>query len=178
MMPEAGKQDINIFTNNPETPIIEASYENEVGNFPTATALSVFDIFPDVYNGIMRYITHRKVTSLEGFYDAYKVLIESDTNMSPFKDYVEFITLNENTKNSDYRDFGIIKDQIHQQINSNFQKEDVFPDVFSKIVNTSNNGITGSHDSDSNVTEGLIECLYYVDNTNIVLHANGIPVYI
>ena len=172
MMPDAGKQDINIFTDDPATPIIEASYENEIGNFPTAKTIDVFNIFPDVYNGTMRYITHRKVTSIEGFYDTYKTLIDSEHNKSPLKDYVNYLTRKQNSNMADFRDYAIIKDQIHQQINWNFAKEDAFPDMYSNTTSTNTAGISNSHDTDSDVTDGLIEALYYVDNLNIVIHAN------
>jgi hypothetical protein len=172
MLPEAGKQDINIFTDNPTTPIIEASYENEIGNFPTATAIDVFNVFPDVYNGTMRYVTHRKVTSIDGVLTTYGALINSDDNESPLKDYVQYFPLKKNQNNADLRDYAIIKDQIHQQINYNFAKEDSFPDVFSVnntigMANTQN-----SQDLDSDVTDGLMECLFTTDDVNIILHIN------
>lgn len=172
MLPEAKKTDIDIFTDDQATPIIEASYENEIGNFPTATAIDVFNVFPDVYNGTMRYVTHRKVTGINGVLTTYGALIDSDDNMSPLKEYVQYIPMKKNQNNADLRDYAIIKDQIHQQINYNFAKEDSFPDVFSNMNTLGMANTQNSQDMDSDVTDGLMECLFMTDDVNIVLHLN------
>lgn len=178
MLPEAKKMDVDIFTNDEATPIIEASYENEIGNFPTATAIDVFNVFPDVYNGTMRYVTHRKVTSLDGVLTTYGALINSDDNESPFKDYVNYLTMKKNQNGADLRDYAIIKDQIHQQINWNHAKEDRFPDVFSNNYESTSVGAQNTQDYDSDITDGLMECLFTTDEVNIILHINGYPAYI
>lgn len=178
MLPDSTPVPINIFTNDETNPIIEAQYENEIGNFPTATAIDVFNVFPDVYNGTMRYVTHRKVTSIDGVLNAYGSLINSEDNKSPLKDYVQFLTLDKNKNGADFRDYAIIKDQIHQQINWNHAKEDSFPDVFSNNASSTPVGMQNTQDYDDDITSGLIECLYTTDDVNIVLHLNGYPVYI
>lgn len=175
MLPKAKKKDINIITNDEAVPLIEAQYENEVGDFPTATAIDVFNVFPDVYNGTMRYVTHRKVTSMDGVLTTYGALIDSDDNMSPLKDYLEFLTMDKNRNGADFRDYAIIKDQIHQQINYNFSKEDAFPDVFSVQGSI---GSQSTQDLDDDVTDGLMECLFTTDDVNLILHINGYPMYI
>lgn len=178
MLPDSKKQDISIFTDDEATPIIEAQYENEIGNFPTATAIDVFNVFPDVYNGTMRYVTHRKVTSLDGVLTTYGALINSDDNESPLKDYVNYLTMKKNQNGADLRDYAIIKDQIHQQINWNHAKEDRFPDVFSNNYESTSVGAQNTQDYDSDITDGLMECLFTTDEVNITLHINGYPVYI
>ena len=126
----------------------------------------------------MRYVTHRKVTSIDGVLNSYGSLINSDDNESPFKEYVQYLTLDKNKNGADFRDYAIIKDQIHQQINWNHAKEDSFPDVFSNNASSTPVGVQNTQDYDDDVTSGLIECLYTVDDTGIVLHLNGYPVYI
>jgi hypothetical protein len=131
MMPPATKTPINIMTDNPSMPIEEVIYENEMGDFPFARSLDVFNIFPDVYNGTLRYVTERKVTSLDGFLTTFKVLIDDPLNESPLKDITNLLLSTKNQNGADFRDFGIIRDQIHQQINYRFAQENAFHDIFS-----------------------------------------------
>lgn len=177
MLPSAKVEEIEYVTNNPENPVETASYSNEIGDFPFARALDVFKIFPDVYNGTMRHVTERDVTSLDGFLTTFKSLIDSPENLSPFKDLVPQLNSVKNQNWADFRDFGIIRDQIHQQMNYNFSRENAFIDVFSQTTGAVG-GLNTSADSDSQVTDGLIEYKYYVDELNIVIHANNYPVYI
>ena len=131
MLPPAKKTQLNILTDDPTMPVREVNYENEIGDFPYARSLDVFNVFPDVYNGTLRYVTERKVTSLDGALTTFKSLIDHPSNTSPLKDIVPFLTSKVNKNKADFRDFAIIKDQIHQQINYNFSTENAFHDVFS-----------------------------------------------
>lgn len=131
MLPPSKKTPINILTNDPANPVEEANYENEIGDFPFARSLDVFNIFPDVYNGTLRYVTERKVTSLDGFLTTFKVLIDDPANESPLKDIIPSLLSTKNQNSADFRDFGIIRDQIHQQINHRFAQENAFNDIFS-----------------------------------------------
>ena len=130
-MPPAKKTPLNILTNDPTKPVQEANYENEIGDFPFARSLDVFNIFPDVYNGVLRHVTERKVTSLDGFLTTFKVLIDDPLNTSPIKDIAPLLLAKKNQNGADFRDFGIIRDQVHQQINYRFAQENAFHDVFS-----------------------------------------------
>lgn len=112
-------------------PVQEANYENEIGDFPFARSLDVFNIFPDVYNGTLRYVTERKVTSLDGFLTTFSTIINDPANESPLKDIIPQLLSTKNQNGADFRDFGIIRDQIHQQINYNFSTENAFHDIFS-----------------------------------------------
>lgn len=131
ILPPSKKTPINILTDDPTMPVREVNYENEIGDFPYARSLDVFNIFPDIYNGTLRHVTERKVTSLDGALTTFKALIDDPDNKSPFKDIVPFLTSKVNQNHADFRDFAIIKDQIHQQINYNFAKENAFTDIFS-----------------------------------------------
>lgn len=131
MLPPAKKTRLDILTDNPAHPVQEADYYNEIGDFPFARSLDVFNVFPDVYNGTLRHVTERKVTSLDGALTTFKTLIDDPDNTSPLKDIVPYLTSTKNQNGADFRDFAIIKDQIHQQMNYNFSQENAFTDVFS-----------------------------------------------
>ena len=175
MLPPAKKTPMNLMTDNPAMPIQEAIYENEIGDFPFARSLDVFNVFPDIYNGTLRHVTERKVTSLDGILTTFKTLIDDPDNTSPLKGIVPYLTSKKNQNGADFRDFAIIKDQIHQQMNYNFSTENAFNDIFStNYWQTATT--TTSQDQDTDVTDGLIEYLYEVNDYTITIHMNNYPV--
>lgn len=110
--------------------------------------------------------------------DAYKFIIDNDENQSPFKDIYTNLAHHKNKNGADHRDYAIIKDQIHQQINWRFSQEDAFPDMFSPQNNIVAGGATNTQDNDDDVTDDLIEILFYADSLHMVIHANNYPIYI
>lgn len=177
MLPDSKKKEMEVATNDQANPVEKITYQNQIGLFPYAKALDVFNVFPDVYNGTMRHCTWRQVTSIEGFIQNFDILISDPENRSPFKDIVPLLTSKENQNGADFKDYAVIKDQIHQQINYDFSTEDAFPDIFSNIDNAPPR-VWASQDQDPEVTEGLIEYRFYAETNNIVIHANNYPVYI
>lgn len=74
------------------------------------------------------------------------------------------------------QDYSRIVDLIHQQKNYQFSKNNAYPDLFTTTSTQSSK--TSTQDDDSNVTDGLIEYIFYSEVNNIVIYANGYPVYI
>ncbi len=177
MLPKKPSITLEVPTNDPANPVETIQYNNEISNFPFAKALDVFNIFPDVYNGTMRHCSWRQVTSIEGFHKTFSALIDSPLNTSPFKHLKAELTDKKNSKDADFKDYTVIKDQVHQQINWELSQEDTFPDLFSRAHTTTQHQ-RSSQDEDPNVTDGLIEAILYTESSKIVLWANGYPVYI
>lgn len=119
----------------------------------------------------MRHCSWRQVTSLDGFHTTFSSLINSTSNTSPFKHLKAELTDKKNSSNADFKDYTVIKDQVHQQINWELSQEDTFPDIFSRTETTTNHQ-RSSQDEDPNVTEGLIEAILYTELGKIVLWAN------
>lgn len=109
--------------------------------------------------------------------DDFGSLINSPFNKSPFKDPEFLKNLPINKHASDFTDYGSITSEVYQQKNSDFQSQDSY-----RVTGTALNNIPASssttQDQDVDVTDGLIEFLYYTSESQIVLHANGYPVYI
>ncbi len=177
MLPKKSSVTMEVPTGDPANPVETVTYSEQISNFPFAKAIDVFNIFPDVYNGTMRHCSWRQVTSLEGFHSTFSSLINDPLNESPLKDMGAALVDTKNSENADHKDYTVIKDQVHQQINWELSQEDSFPDLFSRTETTTNYQ-RSSQDEDPEVTDGLIECILYTESSKMVLWANGYPVYI
>ena len=153
---------------------VEETIEIEKKNYPYATNVNIFNIFPDPYNGLLRYVTERWVVSYNNFIQTFWQMIRWPLNKSPLwtNEFLELLPINSNS--ADYDDYGNIENQIHQKYNEEQQRLDSF------IENKRNQWTKRSDaaDQDTNVTEGLIEFKITWYKTRVVLLANWYPVYI
>jgi len=155
--------------------IIEEIVEVEEKNYPYATNVSIFNIFPDPYSGALRYITERDVVSYATFIETFGSTIRSKKNRSPFKedDFLTLLPINPNS--ADLQDYGNIVNQIHQKVNQEFMEKDKF-DMPSKDKMTSTSWTKSDEDED--VIVWLIEYKATWYNGRLIIIANNYPVYI
>lgn len=155
--------------------MIDEVVEIEEENFPYATNISIFNIFPDPYTWPLRYVTERDVVSYIDFIKIFGFMIRSKANKSPFKEEEFLSCLSSNPNNCDTEDYGSIIHEIHQKINKEYEESDSFTKPKFAI------GSPVSIDwlsKDTKVTNWLIEfkITWYINR--VVLIANNYPVYI
>lgn len=168
---------INIVNNNSiETVEVLSDYED--ADFPNATTVSMFNIFPDPYSGRLRNVTERWVVDYREFMEIFGQLISTDTNKSPFRNewFLKLLPLNKNA--ADHSDYGSIENEIHQKANNEAREKDKFNVTNTSQTNKDIYPTWMTADQDSDVTNWLIEFLYTSYDGIQVLHANGYPVYI
>lgn len=155
---------------------IEETYIPEEKNYPYATNISIFNVFPDPYSWPLRYVTERWVIPYENFIDTFWHLIRYKKNNSPFK-WDEFLkTLPINPNGADFTDYGNIVNQIHNKINEDFRAKDQYTKSTTQQSTATNGGV--NFDEDTTLTKWLIEFKITWYKTRIVLLANNYPVYI
>ena len=154
---------------------IEETIKMEEMNYPYAANVPVFNIFPDPYSWPLRYVTERWVVWYENFIETFWHLIRSKKNKSPFKEHLEFITINKNW-NVDFWDYWNIVNQVHQKKNDEYRKQDFYNkntnDLWQKTTRNIN------YEDDPKLTEWLIEFKISWYKSRVVLIANWFPVYI
>lgn len=154
---------------------IEETYIPEEKNYPYATNVSIFNVFPDPYSWPLRYVTERWVIPYENFIETFWHLIRYKKNNSPFK-WDEFLkTLPINSNWADFTDYWNIVNQIHNKINEEFKAQDQYTKSSTQQNNT--NSLT-NFDEDITLTKWLIEFKITWYKTRIILLANNYPVYI
>lgn len=155
--------------------MIDEIVEIEEENFPYATNISIFNIFPDPYTWPLRYVTERDVVSYIDFIRVFGFMIRSKANKSPFKSENFLSCLSSNPNNCDTEDYGSIVHEIHQKINKEYEDSDYFTKPKFAIASPSS---IGWQSEDTNVTKWLIEfkITWYINR--VVLIANNYPVYI
>lgn len=153
--------------------IVEHEFTDEIGNFPYARYVPVFELYPDPANSDPRYIARRHVINHKSFIRTYGDLIASDDNKSPLKDMIHTLPLNENGADKD--NYNVARDQVHRAKNIEFAKTDsIMFDMTGNPVNFDE--WLQSADQDSK--KQLIEVIYHTTDDEIVLFANNYPVYI
>lgn len=167
-----------IWSTPKEVEMVE-SLNIEEADFPYATSISVFKVFPDPYQWMLRNVTERDVVDHLMFKKIFMNLISSKQNKSPFKSE-EFIKCLPNNENwNDTTDYWNTIQQVHQKKNEELRQNDKYNqyDKFTEAMSSSlNSSQTQDHDKD--VVKWLIEYKYTVYEDRIVLHANWYPVYI
>lgn len=155
--------------------MIDEVVEIEEENFPYATNISIFNIFPDPYTWPLRYVTERDVVSYIDFIKIFWFMIRSKANKSPFKSEEFLSCLSSNPNNSDTEDYGAIVHEIHQKINKEYEESDYFTKP--KFAISSPVSVDWPS-KDTKVTQWLIEfkITWYINR--VVLIANNYPVYI
>jgi len=154
---------------------VEETEDVENKNYPYATNVNIFNIFPDPYSWPLRYTTERGVVSYSNFIETFGHMIRGVNNESPLWDNNFLSLLSINSNNSCFDNYGNILHQIHEKVNDELKEKDNF------LENTKNkwtNWWATTQDQDKNVTEWLIEfkITYYKSRT--VLIANWYPVYV
>lgn len=172
-------QDILHIVNDNTIKRVEVLSDYEDADFPYANTVSMFNIFPDPYSWPLRNVTERWVVDYKKFMETFWQLLSSEENKSPFwkESFLKLLPLNKNT--ADFSDYGSIENEIHQKAN----EEALDKDKFGIVENTQGKRrdivpTWMTADQDSDVTKWLIEFLYTTYDSQIVLHANGYPVYI
>ncbi len=155
--------------------MIDEVVEIEEENFPYATNISIFNIFPDPYTWPLRYVTERDVVSYIDFIKIFWFMIRSKANKSPFKAEEFLSCLSSNPNNSDTEDYGAIVHEIHQKINKEYEESDYFTKPKFAISSPAS---VDWPSKDTNVTQWLIEfkITWYINR--VVLIANNYPIYI
>lgn len=155
--------------------IITEDVEVEEKNYPYASNIPVFNVFPDPYTWPLRYITERWVVSYAEFIEVFWNTIKSKKNRSPFKDKDLLALVSINRNGADLQDYWNIVHQIHEKVNQEFWEKDAFERPTS---NGSNFPTWTPVDQDPDVIEGLIEFKSTWYNWRLVIIANNYPVYI
>ena len=155
--------------------IIEEIVEVEEKNYPYASNIPVFNVFPDPYSWPLRYITERWVVSYSEFIEVFWKIIRSKKNRSPLKwdTFLPLLQINENK--ADLQDYWNIVNQIHEKVNEEFRERDMFEQPNGAAIDS----IWGTHhDEDKDVTAWLIEFKASWYSGRLILMANDYPVYI
>ncbi len=155
--------------------IIEEIVEVDEKNYPYATNVSIFNIFPDPYSWPLRYVTERDVVSYANFIEIFWATIRSKKNRSPFKEdnFLPLLTINVNW--ADLQDYWNIVNQIHQKVNEEFMEKDKFLMPWK----TKTQSISWTQiDEDTDVIEWLVEYKATWYNGRLIIIANNYPVYI
>ena len=153
---------------------MEEEIEMEKLNTPYAVNIPVFNVFPDPYSWEIRYITERWVVWYEEFIENFWHFIRSKKNKSPFKDYLEYLPVNQNW-NVDFWDYWNIVNQVHQKKNLELQQQDFYNRNTNDFQQSPSNI---NYEDDKNIVEWLIEFKITWRKSRVVLIANGYPVYI
>lgn len=173
------KQQVLSIVNDNTIKTVEVLSDDEDADYPYATTVSMFNIFPDPYSGKLRNVTERWVVDYKQFIEIFWQLLIKEENKSPFwkETFYKLLPLNKNT--ADFSDYGSIANEIHQKANQEALEKDKFG------ISENNWGKRKSiipawmtADQDNEVTKWLIEFLYTSYDGIQVLHANGYPVYI
>lgn len=158
--------------------LIEETIESEEMNFPYASNISIFNIYPDPYSWPLRYVTERWVVPYKNFIETFWHLIRNKDNKSPFKndDFLKTLPINHNLPGTDFTDYWNIINQVHQKINEDLQQKDKY--LLSTFLDRWTNANNANFDEQTDVTEWLIEFKITTYDTRVVLLANNYPVYI
>lgn len=152
--------------------------DDEIQDYPYAKHIPIFNVYPDPYNGRLRYVTERGVISQAEFLETFGPMIRRKDNISPLKtdDFLFSLSRKENSTNAVLFDYGVIVNQVHQKVNEEARAGDSY--TLQTGFDTGNNGRNDStmQDEDPDVTEGLIEFKFTSYINKFVLHANGYPV--
>lgn len=152
-------------------------FVQEEMEMPYAKKVDIFNIFPDPYFGLNRYVSERGVTNIKSFVDEFSSLIYSPDNELKFDIDHLIKNLNNNTSGADYTDYGDIRTLVYKDVNDQLGASDTYH-------TTSNNNIpyiqknTADYAQDTNVTKNLTEFVITTYENRTVLKANGYPVYI
>lgn len=158
---------------NGQEKIVEHEFTDEVGNFPYARYVPVFELYPDPANADPRYIARRHVINHKSFMRTYWDLIASEDNKSPLKDIISTLPLNENGADKD--NYNVARDQVHRSKNIEFAKTD---SVMFDITGNPINFDEWLQSADQDNKKHLIEVVYHTTDEEIVLFANNYPVYV
>ena len=157
--------------------MVERSYNKNSISIPYAEHIPVWNIFPDTYQGLLRYVTERVVVSYPTLMKSFGSLINNKLNKSPFRNPDFLKTLPVNQRAANLYDFGSITSQIYNKKNIEAQNADSYL-VSGLDSNPPRTTQTTTQDQDSAVTKDLIEVLLYTSEEQVILHANGYPIYI
>lgn len=175
------KMEVMSIINGENTKEIITTDDSEIKDFPTATEISVFNVFPDSYNGKMRYITERWVVSHFEFKKLFSNIINRKDNKSTFKDpkFIDLLPIKKNQNDAKFYDYGSVVNSVHKEVNKECKENNAFS--YQNWDNAYDNIAINTQESpelDADVTDGLIEYLITTDDAGIVLHANNYPVAI
>jgi len=157
--------------------VVIETEETEEKNYPYAKNISIFKVFPDPYNGLLRYVTERDVVDYNNFIEIFGSMIRSKHNKSPFKwqNFLNLLIKNQ-TWDTSFDDYWNIVNQIHQKVNEEMEIKDRFNESLDNTQNTTRGART--QDEDTQVTEWLIEFKITWYKNRVVLLANWYPAYI
>lgn len=150
----------------------ELTFKDELGGYPYAKYVPVFELFPDPANQNPRYVARRTVVNHKTFVRTFGDLIDSQDNLSPLKDIVSLLPTNENWADKD--DYNVARDQVHREVNLKFRQTDYrMADINGRFI-----ADESQQTADDDYKKGLIEYIYYTTDEEITLFANNYPVYI
>jgi len=152
--------------------------QTEKSNIPMTEACDIFSLFPDPYNGNLRYVTERKSVSPKSFFDAFLTLIKSPLNQSPLKDDKFLSLLPVNPNGSDFSDYGNVRNQIFMERNKRYEADDQLMKYSGSQIEFSGSSNINTYDELSEVVENMIEYKITWYSDRCVLLANNYPVYV
>lgn len=162
----------------PEDRIKMVSFDDdEISEVPDATHMSVFSFYADPYNGNKPlHVTRRKIMSAKVFTQTYWGMIESDSNLSPFKDKPTIYWMKENKNWASFLDHETIVDMIHREKAISALARDSYNSARQGSVS----GVVGNilWINDERSDDGIIEVLFYERADKVVLFANNYPAYV
>lgn len=153
----------------------EVEYADNVGDFPFAKYVPIFELFPDPANSRPRYVTRRSVVSHKSFMQSFEALITSTDNELGASTIAELVKcLPINPHGADKNNYNNARNIVHRDYNIKFRATDVSQyDANGNFSQESASSINSTE-----VTEELIEYKYYTTDNRIVLIANEYPVYV
>ena len=109
-------------------------YDRDVTNFPFAKTCDIFNIFPDLNDGPLQYVTERFVGSQELFLTTFGSLINNDNNESPFKDLVQ--ELMNNTEKANFENLTADYNNLKEENKELIQSFDALEEKYEELENT------------------------------------------
>ena len=103
----------------------------------------------------------------------FSALIASKENLSPLKDIVNYIIMNEN--GADKKSYDTARSSVHRDYNLKFRRTDL--DLSKGVDGKATNGVSDAVDN-GKIEKSLIEYKYYTTDEKMVLHLNNYPVYV
>lgn len=153
---------------------MDITYKPKQINTPISEALDIYHIFPDPFWGRdPKYVTERNIVKINTFMELFSHMIMSEDNDIKFnkEDLADILT---NKNNSNYEDFGSIRDAIYRHHNLKYSKTcSLYKNMRPTTTDTVHTGTPSEERKTDNVEFRLTE---YEDR--IILIANGYPVYV
>ena len=150
---------------------VEETRNEDNIDMPFAEHANIFNLFPDIKDWDMEYITERKILSYDNFIKQYEAILKSTNNESPMykKNYIKYLLDNKNwasfVENND------VLDKIREKQNT----KALTKTLISKLDDKGNTSTESAYNKDD---KWYIELLVTWYKRRLVIMTNNYPVYI